>query len=1009
MVVKLKMMKKFFLTIAILSCSLLALAQTHSLTLVLVDSSNGEAVPFATVSLVPDGATKASKYVLTDDKGAAKIEKIAKGVYTIKAELLGYKPTTRSITIADKNVELGQMQMEPDTQVLDAASISAVGNPITVKKDTIEYNASSFKITDNDMLENLLKKLPGVEVSADGSITANGKTINKITIDGKTFFLDDPSLATKNIPAKIVEKVKVVDKKSDQAMFTGIDDGEEETVIDLSIKKGMMKGWFGNIMGGGGHDLQTVGMGQDARWQGAAMVGNFTDKQQISFILNANNTNNRGFNDMAGSMMSAMRGGSGGMGRGGGMWGQNSGILTSWMGGLNGAWTLCDGNMDLGANYLYNGTNKDVIESSHKITYRDGGRNLISDSDGFSNTLSQGHRFGVRLDHKFSDKTSLLFEPQFNFGNGSFNEYSTTSTKTQSGDLIEDTNRGFTNSVGENRNMTASGMLLFRQKIGDKAGRTLSAFARYSFSNNYIDGFNQSLTEVAKDEEWTPSFTNQRYDSKSTSASIRSRIAYTEPLVADKLFLELSYGVNWSHNKQLKDTYDSGTNIVYTEWGEDDRRMLAYNYKGEARNEIYSKEIVNNSLGHRAGATIQYQDKKLRAQLGAQFMPTTTDNVTNGETYHSIKYNWAPNAMLNYDFTDNTNLRLWYRGRSNQPSTSQLMPVPDNSNPLSVSFGNPYLTPYFNHSLRSEFGTTNKKTFFSLRGNIEASLVQDGIINAQWYDEAGIRYAMPLNGPVSGNVSMFYFLNSPIAKSNFSISNMGNVSYSNSTAYVGRDDKCAELTSRYYDKATADFDYDQFNSDFFGTGHAYNLEDYFLNNRTQNLSIMERIKATYRNNFVEASLAARTRVNKPWYTIENENGQGTTWSNQIQAEMLWTIDKAGLGINADARYNWYVGYTTYQKPECVINAEVTKLLFKNKVTLSLKAYDLLNQSKTLNVTDNENYHSEVRNNTLGRYVIVSLTYRFGNFGKAGQQMRQRGMGGPGGGRGPMGGGMGRRW
>ncbi len=181
-----------------------------------------------------------------------------------------------------------------------------------------------------------------------------------------------------------------------------------------------MNGWFGNVMGGGGHDIQTVGLGQPARWQGAAMVGNFTDKRQISLILNGNNTNNRGFNDMAGSMMTAMRGGSGGMGRGGGMWGNNSGILTSWMGGLNGVWTLLDGRMDLGGNYLYNGSKKEIEESSSKITYKDDGRDLISDSDGWSNTLAQGHRFGIRLEHKFSDKTSILFEPQFNFGSGSF-------------------------------------------------------------------------------------------------------------------------------------------------------------------------------------------------------------------------------------------------------------------------------------------------------------------------------------------------------------------------------------------------------------------------------------------------------------------------------------------------------------------------------------------------------------------------------------------------------------
>ena len=994
-------MRKFVFCIVSIFLSISVIAQTRKVTISLEDASNGEAVSFATVSLTPKGASKASKYTLSDASGNASLEKVQKGSYTLKAELLGYKTYSLEISVADKDLALGKVKMEQDSQVLDAASVSAVGNPITVKKDTIEYNASSFRTTDNDMLEQLLKKLPGVEVDSDGKVTANGEEIKKITIDGKTFFLDDPSLATKNIPAKIVEKVKVVEKKSDQAMFTGIDDGEEETIIDLSIKRGMMNGWFGNVMGGGGHDIQTVGLGQPARWQGAAMVGNFTDKRQISLILNGNNTNNRGFNDMAGSMMTAMRGGSGGMGRGGGMWGNNSGILTSWMGGLNGVWTLLDGRMDLGGNYLYNGSKKEIEESSSKITYKDDGRDLISDSDGWSNTLAQGHRFGIRLEHKFSDKTSILFEPQFNFGSGSFDEYSKTATLTRNGEQRDSTNRGFSSTNGANNSWQTSGFLLFRQKIGEKAGRTFSVNMRYSYSDNKITGFNQSMTDVLFDDGWQSSFVNQRYDSRSQAASIRARAVYTEPLT-DKLFLEMSYQYSWSHNTQDKNSYDSAVeNTTYVD--ELGNRRLEYVAAGETLNAIYSNDITNNSQSHRAGLTLQYQTTKLRTQLGLNFQPTITDNLTNGEKYHSVKYNWAPQAMFSYDINDNTDLRFFYRGRSSQPSTSQLIPVPDNSDPLNVGFGNPYLTPYFTHSLRGMFGHTNKKTFFSIRGHINASMVQDGISNAQWYDAAGVRYSMPFNGPLSGNLNFGYFLNSPIAKSGFSISNMSNLSFTSSASYTGRSEKSAELTSRYYNASTAEFDYDSFNRDFFAADHSENLADWFITNRNANLTFMERLKLTYRNNFVEASVSGRMRLNKPWYTLENAS-EAITWANQVQAEMLWTIP-GGVGINADCSYKWYRGYTTEQAPECVLNAEITKLLFKERFTLSLKCYDILNQSKTLTVTDTDGYHREVRNNTLGRYVMVSLTYRFGNFGKAGQQMGSRrgpgGPGGPGGPRGPM--------
>ena len=265
----------------LLLAGLSAYAQnSFTVSLKLVDDKTGEPVGFATASLTVKGEKEALKYVLTDHEGAAAITKVKKGTYILKAEIMGYKAHEQELTL-EKAVDLGTIRMKEDVEVLDAASVSAVGNPIIVKKDTIEYNASSFKTSDNDMLEDLLKKLPGVEVNSDGSITANGETITKITIDGKTFFLDDPQLATKNIPAKMVEKVKVVERKSEQARFTGIDDGQEEHIIDLSVYKGMMNGWFGNLQGGGGHDLPDEGyynedhkfMDEGWRYQGAAIVG----------------------------------------------------------------------------------------------------------------------------------------------------------------------------------------------------------------------------------------------------------------------------------------------------------------------------------------------------------------------------------------------------------------------------------------------------------------------------------------------------------------------------------------------------------------------------------------------------------------------------------------------------------------------------------------------------------------------------------------------------------------
>ncbi len=941
----------------------------YSVRLRLEDQKTSEPVAFATASVTVKGERSPLKYVLTDEHGQAVITTLKKGTYILKAELMGYKSFVKEIVI-EKNLDLGKIMMTEDTEVLDAANISAVGNPIIVKKDTIEYSASSFKTSDNDMLEELLKKLPGVEVEADGSITANGETIKKITIDGKTFFLDDPQLASKNIPAKLVEKVKVVEKKSDQALFTGIDDGEEETVIDLSLKPGMMQGWFGNVMAGGGHDVPGANSDMnDWRYQGAAMLGRFTDKSQVSIILNGNNTNNRGFNDVAGNMMRNMR--MGGMGRGRGGWGRSNGVTTSWMGGANGAFNLLDGDMDLAGNYLYNGSVNDVEEISSKITYMDDGSRLLNNNSGTNSTLSQGHRFGIRLDHKFSENTSVLFEPQFNFGSGHYKEYSeftSWSQETAGADSLM-VNDGYNGNEGWNSNWTASGFLLFRQKLG-KPGRTISANIRYEFSNNTLAGFNQSLTDALSEDEagMTSSIVNQRFDQKSSGAGLRGRVVYTEPLGHD-FYLEANYQYGWNRNISEKITYNSGSDM------KDAGGMLVYDYAGETRDLTYSNRILNRSITQRAGLNVSYQKEKFRAQLGLSVNPTDTYNETTGhDAYRSKVINWSPQAMLNYEFSDNSHVRMFYFGRSAQPSTSQLMPVPDNSNPLNISLGNPNLNPYFNHNVRAMFGYTNKKTFTSVHARFGGSVVENAITNAQWYDRSGVQYSIPVNGPATGSVDGRIMVNSPLGKSDFSIFSMTFARYNQSMSYVGS----GKLGS-YYDSETAEFDYASFNRDYPDLDRS---ED-FISNKTRTIGFTQRLRFTYRSDIVEFTLGGRTRVSKSWYTMKNSN-VNATWNNQVDASMNWTIP-GGINMIADVDYNWYEGYTTEQEDEVILNAEITKLLFKKKCTLALKAYDILGQSKNLSVTDASNYHQEVRNNTLGRYIILSLTYRFGNFNGNGQQ------------------------
>ena len=992
------MMRRFLMAFAGLFTALTLSAQSHKVSLQLQDASNGEPVGFATVSISTEKGQP--KYTLTDGEGKAVLEKVRVGKYTLKAEIMGYKPHQQSLEVkADMN--LGVIKLDPDTQVLDAAAVTAVGNPIIIKKDTVEYNASSFKISDDNMLVDLLKKLPGIEVSEDGTITSNGETISKITIAGKTFFLDDPQLASQNIPAKLVEKVKVVKKKSEQAEFTGIDDGDEETVIDLTVQRGMMNGVFGNVMAGGGADIPAAGGTFTPRWQGAAMGGRFTEDSQISVILNGNNTNNRGFNDLSGSMMGNMMGGGGMMGMGGGGFGgfgRSNGITTSWMGGVNGNFDLMGDKMDLGGNYLYNGSIVDVTQDSYKETYKTDGSTLYSDTDGLSHRFTDGHRFGIRLEHKFSENTSILFQPQINFGRGNYLQQSVFDTWLN--DKNNRSNTGFTNNLGDNKNLQTRGFFLFRQRLG-MPGRTLSVNLTWNISNNTMDGYNQSLTNTQFDASGLPitdpTIVNQRIDQSSKSRGVGGRLVYTEPL-GNNFYLEGSYNINWSQSETIKDVYNLLTNSsLYNGWLPSQGVLSLPTNTAETYDQDYSNNIVNRNLSQNIGAAFMYQNEKLRGQLGASAIPTNTYNYTNGKEYTDKRWNFSPRAMLFYDFTENSNIRLFYFGRSAQPSTSQLNPVLDNSNPLAMSLGNPYLTPYFNHSLRTDLEYSNKQTFFTARLHLEGGMVQNPITSAIWYDENNRQYSFPVNGSNSYSANARLMINAPIAKSNFSISNMANVSYSKSGSYLG----AANLDMTDYWNGEY-FDYAKFHEYYF-EGNSGKWAQDFLANDTRSLSFVERLRATYRDDHIEVIVSGRTRFNKPWYTVQA--AVDPTWNNQVSGSFKWTIGETGIELSTDANYNWYRGYTSAPPAQFIWNAKFSIPLFQRQATLSLNAYDILNQAKNLTVSDTNNYHQEVLYNTLGRYVMLSFTWRFGNFGKAREQMRSRMGGGPGGFRGgpPMGG------
>ncbi len=556
----------------------------NPLKVTVLDSASRAPVEFATMSIKYIGEAQAKRYALTDSTGVAIIKSAPVGRANVTIECVGYRQHTQVFDVHRGSNDIGIVYLNGQN-TLSGIVVSAVGNQIMIKKDTIEYNASSFKTNETDMLEELLKKLPGVEIDSDGKITQNGKEITKIMIDGKVFFMDDPQLASKNLPAKIVEKVRVVERKSDEARFTGIDDGEEETVLDLSLKRGMTDGWIGNM--GGGY-------GTEKRYEGSFMVGRFTKRMQLSFIGNANNTNNRGFNDMAGSMMSVMMSGGGmgqggGMGRGGGFSWTGNGVTASKMGGMNANYESENKKLKINTSYLYSSTDKDVLETKDRTTILSETLNQNNWSDGKQNTVSHGHRFDSEIEYNPTDATSFIFRPYIRVGNGDFDQRSSFYTLRGA----DSTNRGYNSSFGDNNSFQVGGRLMWRQRLW-KPGRTLTVGLNYNFSNNSSDGYNISETNYFT--SGVISHTdgiNQGYHQNQRSNQFGINTTYTEP-IGKNYFVQGSYRYSRNHSNTVKETndYDPVTDTY------------------SVKNDDYSSRYMGNFQTQRVELALRKQEEK---------------------------------------------------------------------------------------------------------------------------------------------------------------------------------------------------------------------------------------------------------------------------------------------------------------------------------------------------------------------------------------------------------------
>ena len=689
-------MRKILFVIASLFAGFYVSAQT-SITGVLIDDSN-DALPMANIMLhrMPD--TVLVKGVASDENGNFTINDIAKGTYMIKISYIGYDDFSKKIAIdgTTKEFKLGNIVMKAGI-MLTGASVIGKATAVTIKGDTVEYNPNAYKLQDNAVIEDLLKKLPGVQVDKDGTITAGGKEVTKVLIGGKEFFANDPTLATKNVPVKIVDKVQVVERKSEQERLTGISDGDEETVINLEVKKGQQQGWIGNFTGGLGRDIKNEA-GNKMRFDENIFVNRLTSNSRFTLITNLNNTNT---------------------GRGGrNTFGGTSGNTTAGMGGLDIASFATD-KLTIEGNAYFTYRNTFAETSSERETF-------LRDSSFFRNSLSQNDTYNrnlntnVRLTYKPDQFNTFIFRPNMRFSHTDSN--SKTFSETLGGDL-NPVNTNEQNRNSETVSTTFGGELDYSHKFG-KAGRNLSFNLQYSNENS--DGNSKTQSKTTYHLLGTDSIIDHISKSKNNNVSYRFQTSYVEPL-SKYHFLQFRY--SYSQNNRDQESY------TYKKDGAGNYTVLDTLYSNSYKNEYTNQQI------HASFKTVR---EKYNFQIGVNVNPQSSQStryvagIEQNQRERKVT-NFGPMAQFQYNFTRSHNIRVDYSTRTSQPSLSQLDPWRDISNPLITSYGNPDLKPSFTHSFDVRYNLNNRSKMRTFTVRLRGSTTQNSIVSKSFFNEDGFQ------------------------------------------------------------------------------------------------------------------------------------------------------------------------------------------------------------------------------------------------------------------------------